>query len=79
MYSVFTVEQLKNPSINLVEGMRMLQAAKLRCKHKQDKTWLICYNQGVSSGSRIKNPKSQSYYKQVMSEYSRRNNYVRRR
>lgn len=66
-YSKFTAEQLKNPVVNITEGLRILSEAKLRCKHKIERTWLNCYNLGITGGSRIKHPKLFPYYKKVMS------------
>lgn len=65
-FSKYTVKQLKDPIINIREGMRMLKYAKDNCKHKEDKTWVICYNLGVSGGAKIKLPKQFIYYKKIM-------------
>lgn len=65
-YSEYSVKQLKDPIINIREGMRMLNFAKKHCKHKEDKTWLVCYNAGVGGGSKLKHPKKFGYYIEVM-------------
>lgn len=65
-YSKFTREELFNPIVNIVEGLRMLSFAKKHCKHQLDFTWIVCYNLGVSGGSKIKHPKKFEYYIKVM-------------
>lgn len=58
--------QLFNPCTNVRRGVELLKNAKQKCKHKLDKTWLICYNVGIAGGNRIKFPKKFPYYKKVM-------------
>lgn len=65
-YSKYTAEELKNPAINVLEGLRILSEAKSRCKHQEGKTWLNCYNLGITGGARIKHPKLYPYYLKVM-------------
>ena len=70
-YSLFKRGELFNPAINIVEGLRMLEFAKKNCKHQKDNTWVVCYNLGVTGGSRITKPKKFRYYKAVMRHYGR--------
>ena len=65
-YSRYTAEELLNPAVNVLEGLRILSESKKRCKHKESKTWLNCYNLGITGGSRIKHPKLFPYYVKVM-------------
>lgn len=65
-FSKYTAEELKNPAINTLEGLRILSESKKRCKHQLDRTWLNCYNLGVTGGARIKHPKLFPYYLKVM-------------
>lgn len=58
--------QLLNPCTNIRRGVLILKTAKEKCKHKLDKTWLVCYNVGISGGNKIKFPKKFKYYKKVM-------------
>lgn len=67
-YSKYTSKQLKDPVINIKEGLRILAEAKLQCKHKADYKFIVCYNVGNVGGSRIRYPKKFYYYKQVMQE-----------
>lgn len=72
-FSKFTAEELKNPVINITEGLRILSEAKKRCKHQIDKTWLTCYNLGITGASRIKYPKKFPYYINVMNKLANAN------
>lgn len=65
-YSKFSRNELFNPVINTLEGMRFLQHAKKNCKHQLDSSWIICYNLGVRGASKIKKPKKFDYYIKVM-------------
>lgn len=60
--------QLFNPCTNIRRGVQLLKKAKDKCKHKLNKTWLVCYNLGLSGGAKIKHPSSFIYYKKVMKE-----------
>lgn len=61
-----TQQQLFNPCTNIRRGVTLLKKAKDRCTHKLNNTWLVCYNLGITGGSRIKYPSSFIYYKKVM-------------
>jgi len=61
--------KLYNININIREGVRNLANSKLRCKHRESYTFLVCYNAGITGGSKIKNPRAFTYYKRVMKEY----------
>lgn len=59
--------QLLNACTNIRRGVQILKYAKEKCVHKKDKTWVICYNVGITGGKKIKKPKKFKYYKKVMS------------
>lgn len=63
-----TMLQLLNPCANVKRGTKLLAQAMKRCRHKADLTWLVCYNAGITGGSRIKWPKKFSYYIKVVSK-----------
>jgi soluble lytic murein transglycosylase-like protein len=65
----FYHKDLAKPEINLQIGIAYLAEVKEQCKHKEDNTFIVCYNAGVTGGNRIKYPKKQSYYKRVMKLY----------
>lgn len=65
-YSKFTAKELLNVQINITEGLRMLKFAKKYCKHQVDFTWIICYNRGVTGGSKVRKPEEDEYYIKVM-------------
>lgn len=57
--------QLMNSCTNIMRGTQLLAKAKSACKHTVDRTWLVCYNLGITGGSRIRFPKKWNYYKKV--------------
>ena len=58
--------QLFNPCTNVMVGTRLLRQAKEKCIHKLDKTWLVCFNVGISGAKKIRFPKKFAYYSKVM-------------
>lgn len=64
-YSKYTSEQLKDPKTNIKEGLRILAEAKKRCVHKDSKKFVICFNRGITGGSRVKDPANDKYYLKV--------------
>lgn len=54
---------------NIRVGVEKLAKFKNECKHKEDKTWIICYNMGTYGASKVKHPKLWPYYKKVYGEY----------
>lgn len=67
----FFKKDLQQLKVNISEGIKHLAYAKRYCGHKDDNTWLVCYNAGVEGGTKIKHPKQFSYYKKVMEAYER--------
>lgn len=63
--------QLLNPCTNIMRGVHLLKQAKEKCKHKVNKTWVVCYNLGIRGGSRIRYPDKFKYYKKVMSYFKK--------
>jgi soluble lytic murein transglycosylase-like protein len=59
-------QQLFDPATNIVAGVEYLKHVKKHCHTKEDFTFVICYNAGVTGAKRIKHPKQFSYYKKVM-------------
>ena len=66
-----TQQQLFQGCTNVVRGIELLKQARERCKHKLNKTWLVCYNAGVKGGAKIKHPTKFKYYKKVMEELNK--------
>lgn len=58
--------QLFNPCTNIMRGTALLRTARKKCKHTIDKTWINCYNLGITGGSRLRHPKKWNYYKKVI-------------
>lgn len=68
-YSKYSRRQLLDPYINIIAGLEMLERVKRKCKHTIDKTFLTCYNAGITGGSKLKYPKRFPYYNKVYSRY----------
>lgn len=68
-FSKYTKDQLKDPQINIAEGLRILADSKSSCKHQLDRSWVICFNLGKSGAKKIRNPFGQTYYKKVNKNY----------
>jgi soluble lytic murein transglycosylase-like protein len=68
-FVIETHEQLLDPCTNVHRGIQLLSYFSKRCKHKQNKTFVVCYNRGVVGGSRIDNPLNDLYYRKVLNEY----------
>lgn len=61
-------KELFNPNINIMLGIKYLAEVKEKCKHKYKNTFVICYNKGVTGGSKINYPKLDSYYIKINKE-----------
>jgi len=66
-----TQQQLFQACTNIKRGVEILKAAKEKCKHKLNNTWLVCYNAGIKGGAKIKHPTRFIYYKKVMEEFKK--------
>lgn len=64
--------QLLNSCTNVMVGTSLLSIARKKCKHSIDKTWVNCYNLGITGGSRLKYPKKWRYYKKIMARIESR-------
>lgn len=63
-------KDLFNPEMNIRLGIGYLAKIKNRCRHKVGNTFLVCYNAGVTGGSRIKNPSQFPYVVRVSKAYN---------
>lgn len=61
-----TAAQLYDSCTNIRVGTRILSEAKRDCRHKEDYTYVVCYNAGVTGGSKLKYPKKFPYYIKFM-------------
>lgn len=68
-FSRFPKHKLFDIHTNMIAGLELLQKAKTQCKHKLNKTWLVCYNAGMAGGKKIKRPELFPYYKKVYAHY----------
>lgn len=65
-YSKYSKKDLLDPVLNTKEGMRILKQSMKNCKHKEDNTFIVCYNAGNYGGSKIRHPKLFPYYKRYL-------------
>lgn len=68
MYVPFTKLQLLQSCTNVMVGTDLLRKAKEKCKHSLDKSWVVCYNLGLSGARKIRQPKKQTYYKKIIAK-----------
>ncbi len=68
-FSRFPKHKLFDVQTNIIAGLELLREAKLKCAHKLNKTFLVCYNAGLSGGKKIKRPELFPYYKKVYKHY----------
>lgn len=57
---------LYDPFTNIEVGTRYLAYLKEKCSHKEDDTFVVCFNRGPSGGKKVSNPRQDKYYKKVM-------------
>lgn len=58
--------KLFEPETNIRLGIKYLAWTKKYCSHKEDHTYLVCYNYGIKNAMHVKHPKLFPYYKKVM-------------
>lgn len=65
----YSKDYLEDPDNNLRLGIAYLAQLKKECPFKVDNTFLVCYNRGVAGAHHVRNPKQDSYYKNIMKYY----------
>ncbi len=53
---------------NILRGIAMLKETKLKCKHKLHNSFVVCFNYGISGGSKTISPMNTKYYKKFKKE-----------
>ena len=66
-----TRKQLFDPCTNVKVGTEILKRAMDNCKHKEDNTFVNCYNLGIGGGSRLRYPKKWRYYVKITANMGR--------
>lgn len=61
----YTREQLLDPKTNIKLGIKYLSECKKQCIHKDNNSYLVCYNRGVFGGNKVINPYIDKYVKKV--------------
>jgi soluble lytic murein transglycosylase-like protein len=64
-------KELFKPEVNLERGISYLKEVQLACAHKEENTFLVCYNAGIAGGSKLKHPREFDYYKRVNLEFKK--------
>ena len=64
-------KDLKDIHFNIKTGISMLLETKERCKHKKQNDFTVCYNAGITGGSKIKYPRKFPYVLKVNKEYAK--------
>lgn len=62
---------LFNPEVNIKVGVAILKEAQKRCKYKDNMKFIICYNHGITGGNKIKYPKKDKYYLNILRQYDK--------
>lgn len=71
-YTMFSRKQLMSTETNVMLGVKLLAGYKNTCFHKEDVTYLICYNYGPANAKRVKHPHLFPYVKKVKEKMRRR-------
>lgn len=61
----YTKAQLRNPEINIKLGIQRLAEYQKTCVHKDDLTWLTCYNFGPRNARKVRYPNKFPYVRKV--------------
>lgn len=61
----YTREQLFDPQINLIVGIKQLKDAKRTCVHQNDIEWLTCFNMGNTGAKKLAHPDLFPYIKSI--------------
>lgn len=57
---------LYDPALNVMIGVEYLASLKRVCRHREDNTYIVCFNQGPVKGGHIRSPRKNAYYRKVM-------------
>lgn len=68
-FPAYTKAELFDPETNIKLGIQYLAEAKENCPHREDYTYLLCFNMGNVRAKKVKYPKKFPYYKNVMRIY----------
>lgn len=68
--SKLSIEKLKDPKVNISEGVKYLSQMRDICKFKENYEYVICFNTGVGGALKIKHPLKFRYYQDVMLKYN---------
>lgn len=69
---------LYNPFTNIFVGTRILKNSMLNCKHQSNYQYVVCYNMGVTGGSKVRYPMMTPYYRKIRKAYDKNTLYIYR-
>jgi soluble lytic murein transglycosylase-like protein len=61
----YSINQLKDPKINIPEGIKYLAKMKKECKYNKDLEWLVCYNLGPERSKTLRYPALWPYTRKI--------------
>lgn len=67
-----TKKQLLKPCNNIRVGTRILHKRSMDCGFRNNYSYVICYNRGVTGAKRVKHPNKDAYYNKILSSIRRR-------
>jgi soluble lytic murein transglycosylase-like protein len=70
-FPTYSLVDLKDSRLNIKLGVEYLVKMKRECVHQDNNSFILCYNRGVAGAQKVKNYKTDSYYKKVMIEYDK--------
>lgn len=71
-YKMFSRKQLMSTETNVMLGVKLLASYKNSCYHKEDITYLICYNYGPANAKKVRYPHLFPYVKKVKEKMRKR-------
>lgn len=67
----FNKTQLFDIRTNIIVGISRLKEEQLKCKHKENINYLVCYNYGRTNATRVRYPASFPYVLKVQKELNK--------
>lgn len=66
-FKQYSIKQLLNPNINIIEGIKYLAKMQKECKYRNNLDWLTCWNMGKTYVAKnIKYPSKHRYVKKII-------------
>lgn len=75
-FSVFDGDDLKDPIINIIKGVKTLKHSQKHCVHQNEYDWLTCYNRGITGAKNVLKPNDDLYVNKVKYKLNNKTNYT---